>query len=898
MNVGQDSQSITRSLPSRLPVIPEEPVMTGVSGARSVCKAGVIFKYIPQKPLEYSNRQAAIVNYLDSDFNCIDPTIGEQLKRVPVWINEHKEPESTQKSVKEKYIKAMKAGFSFNTPKHGMPYVGIIHFCALSDGKCLKIEDSIKPAVEIMQQKGAKTLVIPLSKELLQKKFRETLVAVENAVSQMKYKPEEIVFINEVEGFCKSFDLWGMEKIVDINESVKLTETVTGDSVKLETSIALDDNVNLEIVAAKENEVRTIETTLKPTLEESKPADPPRKKRKKKKKKKSEDDGAKALPSEELKNESSGSSTREILQAQIQILSEDLKSGRIEKIDESFSAIIYFLESNKLKVSSKDLNYLVDSYQQLKHLNKKIGSMDKLKINSYSFLALTKSTLMENFEHCLNSISVKNSVDVIDTFIKMTGDVDKEFDFTNCRLDKLTPFMLQHSSLYSGQWIRDITRHDKISIKAKFELMTSLYANFKKDFDSGECFKNSKDKLEKEFEFFFKGFSYQNIRIQAELDSLKEKIDTDSKILTEQQAIRSGGEKLPLPESVINTIEGRLERSRSNYQLFNSYKESNSAMSLDVNRSKNLVSNKYDEKLNEWIEKKTSSLTVKDEPSTTKRKEDSTVRLESIVEKVKKQAVLKKPGKSEEKPPEDMYYEAFELFSKGYYRQSQEVYKKICKQHPDSIFYIHSKLGLMESHTRTPEFRADEEKLNDVFTSAVSVCSDFRNAVTQGEPIQTSSSDIQELYNTVTEYSDKLLTKYTDIMQEQLNTVDELTVLQLSSSSENRPDQLSDEVLQFTIDTTLSEHQKIYDLTELSQLALIHVRQALQYRKEWLKNLRLESASATTSKKSRKTNMSKPPDELMTDLDDRIKKLDLFKAKQHSASQAISALKESITQLH
>ena len=898
MNVGQNSQLATHLLSNRLPVIQENPVITSPSGVRSVRKAGVNFKYIPQKPLEYSNPQAAIVNYLDGDFNCIDHNMGEQLKGVPVWINEHKEPESTQKSAKEKYMNVMKAGFTFNTPKHGMPYVGIIHFCARSDGECLKIEDSIKSAVEIMQQKSTKTLVIPLSRELLQEKFRETLVAVENAVSQLEYKPEEIVFINEVEGFCESFDLWGMEKIVDISESVKPTEMVTADSVKLENTVVLDESAKLERVAVEESKDRT-KAVLKSALEESEPAAPPSKTRKKKRKKhKPEEDGAKALLSGKVENESITSGSREIFQAQFQILSEDIKSGDIKKIDSSFSGIIYFLEKNDLKLSPQELNFLVDSYQQLKDSNKKLDGGDRLKVDIYSFSSLAKSTLMKKFEYCLNNISGSNSMDVIDAFTKMVGGIDKDFDFTQCRLNKLTPFMLQHSSLYSGQWIKDITRHDKISIKDKFELMTSLYENLKKDFESGECFKNSKDKLVKEFQLFFAGFSHQNIRIEVKLDSLEKAKDADEKALKEQKAILASGEKKPLTESQIKTIEGRLERSRLDHALLLSYKNSNSAMLSDAYRKKNEVIDKYDEKLNEWIEKTTLSLTAKDDSSATTRKEESPPQLESIVEKVKEQAVLKEPGKAEEKSPEDMYFEAFKLFTEGHYRESQEVYKRICEQHSDSIFYIHSKLGLMESHTRTPEFRANEKQIEEVSIRAVSVCSDYRCAVTQGKRLRTSTLDVQELYNTVTEYSDKLLSEYTNIMQEQSNTVDELTVMQFGSSPESRPSQLSDEVLQFTIDTTLSEHKKISELIEKSQLALIHVRQALEYRKEWLQNLRSESASVTTGKKTQKHKILKSPGELMNNLDDRIKKLDLLKVKQYSANQAISALKETIIQPH
>lgn len=946
MNVGPNRQSANQSLPNRLPVIPENEVIVSKSGERSVRKTEVDFTYIPKNVFEYTNSQAAIVNFLDRDFNSIDTNMGEHLKKIPVWINEHKETESTQKSAKEKYMNVIKAGFSFNTPKHGMPYVGIIHFCAHSDGKCLKIEDSIKSAVEIMQQKNARTLVIPLSKELLQEKYRDTLIAVENAVSQLEYKPEEIIFINEVEGFCESFDLWGMEENVDISDSVKKpeTETVTADSLKSENSVALDvaaqnpmtdsnqiplesgeavaektkneelpvkkeqlpldESIKLEGVALKESEVQT-EEALKPTLKETEPVNPSSKKVKKKNKKKNkkkkrntEEDGVKGLPSGEAKAESSRSSSREILQAQFQILSEDIKNGDIEKMDSSFSAIIYFLEKNDLEVSSKDLNCLVDSYQQLKSSNKKTEGRDELEINSCSFLDLAKSILMKKFEHCLDHISGSNSMDVIDAFVKMTADADKCFDFTKCNLGQLTPFMLQHSSLYSGRWIENITRHDKISIKAKYELMKSLYENLKKDFDSGECFKNSKEKMEKEFELFFKGFNYQNVRIEVKLSSLKKAIDIDVKILKEQKAIPIGGQKQPLPESSIKNIERRLVCSRSDYQLFSSYNESNSTMLRDAFRKKKEVINKYDEKLNEWIEKKTLSLNAKEEPSATERKEESIPRLESIIEKVNKQAVLKEPRQSEEKSPEAMYYEAFKLFSECHYKQSQEIYKKICEQHRDSTFYIHSKLGLMESHTRTAEFRANEKQIEDVYTKAKNASLDYHSALTQGKTIYTSASDVQALYNTVTEYSDKLLSEYTDIMQEQLNTVDELIVMQLGSSSESRPSQLSDEVLQFTIDTTLSEHEKISKLTEKSQLALIFVRQALEYRKDWLKNLRSESASVTTGKKTGKHTMSKSPDELMTDLDDRIKKLDLLKAKQYSTNQAISALKESTIQSH
>ena len=113
-------------------------------------------------------------------------------------------------------------------------------------------------------------------------------------------------------------------------------------------------------------------------------------------------------------------------------------------------------------------------------------------------------------------------------------------------------------------------------------------------------------------------------------------------------------------------------------------------------------------------------------------------RLESIVEKVSKQAVLKKPGKSEEKSPEAMYYKAFKLFSEGHYKQSQEVYKKICEQHRDSAFYIHSKLGLMESHTRTAEFRANEKQIEDVYTKAKKASLDYHSALTQGKTILNS----------------------------------------------------------------------------------------------------------------------------------------------------------------
>ena len=943
MNVGPNHQSANQSLPNRLPVIPKYEVIISKSGERTVRKTEVDFTYIPKKnALEYSNPQGALVNYLYDDFKYIDLTIGKHLEEVPVWRNEHKEPESTRKSAKEKYMKFMKAGFSFNTPKHGMPYIGIIHFCTRSDGECLKIEDSIKPAVEIIQQRNVRTLVIPLSKELLQEKYRDTLVAVENAVSQLEYKPEEIIFINEVEGFCESFDLWGMEENVGISDSVKKTETetVTADSVKSENNVALDvavqnpmtdsnqiplesgeavaekskneelpvkkeqlpldESIKLTGVALKESEVQT-EEALKPTLKKTEPVNPGSKKRKKKNKKKkrnTEEDGVKGLPSGEAKAESSRSSSREILQAQFQILSEDIKNGDIEKMDSSFSAIIYFLEKNDLEVSSKDLNCLVDSYQQLKNSNKKTEGRDEFEINSCSFLDLAKSILMKKFEHCLNHISGSNSMDIIDAFVKMTADADKYFDFTKCNLGQLTPFMLQHSSLYSGRWIENITRHDKISIKAKYELMKSLYENLEKDFDSGECFKNSKEKLEKEFELFFKGFNYQNVRIEVKLSSLKKAIDIDVKILEEQKAIPIGGQKQPLPESSIKNIERRLVRSRSDYQLFSSYNESNSTMLRDAFRKKKEVVGKYDEKLAEWIEKKTLSLNAKEDSSATERKEESIPRLESIVEKVNKQAVLEEPRQSEEKSPEAMYYEAFKLFSECHYKQSQEIYKKICEQHRDSTFYIHSKLGLMESHTRTAEFRANEKQIEDVYTKSKNASLDYYSALTQGKTIYTSASDVQALYNTVTEYSDKLLSEYTDIMQEQLNTVDELIVMQLGSSSESRPSQLSDEVLQFTIDTTLSEHEKISKLTEKSQLALIFVRQALEYRKDWLKNLRSESASVTTGKKTPKHTMSKSPDELMTDLDDRIKKLDLLKAKQHSTNQAISALKESIIQSH
>ena len=877
MNTGQTGSRITGTISSQLPTISEEFGVSGVAGVRSVYKVGVHFKYIPQKPIEYTNPRAAVINFLDSNFNCIDATINEQLNRIPVWVNEHKDSRTTQKSAKEKYIKVIDPGFTFNTPCHGMPYVGIIHCCVRSDDKHLKIEDTIKSAIKLMKTKGAKKLVIPVSKELLQEDFRKTLRAIENIVAEQEYKPEEIVFINEVDGFFQSFEQWEKEKIEQINESTNVKAEmaiVDAEHPQFDRAFSLSVSARLESIVKQEIENRTIAPNKSAPVESQQAASTGKKKRKKNQDKQAD------------------SASRDILQAQFEILSVDLKSNDIQKIDATFSSIIKFLGKNNLKVSVRELNYLIDSFKKLLQARDDSRASNSIEINNYSFVELAKKILIDNFDFHLNNISENNSVDIINVLIKITEDKFSELNLKECNLDQLIPFMTKYSSLYSGQWIINIAQYDNISIKSKFGLIASIYENFKKDFISCECFKHSKVKLEKEADFFFKGFNHQNIRINAQIKALEKNIRESSELLAVEQEKQRQNDPTALSNSKIKKIRDRVASATSDYHLFSGYHEANAAMLWDVSKKKQEIIHTYDQRLNVWIAKKTDTLYMQDPlptPTVESKRQDS-VRMASIVERAKEKVIQKESDASEEISPEALYYQAFELFSKGYYKESQDIYKRICEQHRDSIFYIHAKLGLMESHTRTSAFRNDEQDIEAALKKAVSACADFRSAATQAKKVETSSADLQTLYATVTGYSDKLLDNYTEIMQEQLKTVEELCIIQAGSSSEIRPEQLSDDVLQFTIDATLKEHDKIYHLTELAQLSLTHVRQALQYRKEWLDNLRHESAAPAKAKKSRTHTMPKTTTELMSDLDDRIKQLDLFKARQRSTTDAINSL--------